>query len=143
MAIGYGIAQPKPEARTRTKNRKKRAEAKVKKSMREQCVERDGHCRICEWENNPDDTHAGGDGYDALPYPDEWDDPPSEWAHLVSRAKTRKMKPERRHSTAITVMLCQFHHDRLDGRAYPRIRITPLDPRLGADGVLDIDLIES
>lgn len=140
MAIGYGVAVPKPETRKRVKGRRKRQAAKVVKSVRARCVERDGACRICEWERNPDDTHEGDGGMDYLPYPDEFAANPSEWAHLNegTRAKTRGMSAERRHTTAMSLMLCQFHHDRLDGRHHPRITITATEPRLGADGPLDI-----
>lgn len=120
-------------ARSRAKRR--RAEGPVAKAVRAACVERDAYCRICDWENNPSDTHEGDDN-DDLPYAEsEHSRGPSEWAHLETRARTRNMKPELRHTTAITVMLCQFHHDRLDGRARPRLRIKVLTSR-GADGPL-------
>lgn len=33
-----------------------------------------------------------------------------EWAHLVKRSATRKMKPELRHRTETSVMFCSHHH---------------------------------
>lgn len=41
-----GLAIPKPEPRKRTKGRRVRNEARVKKSVRAQTVERDGHCLV-------------------------------------------------------------------------------------------------
>lgn len=139
--IGKARKKPGPVAKYRAKRR--RAEGPVAKRVRARCVERDGYCRICDWENNPSDTHEGDDDFDSLPYAeDEWSRGPSEWAHLNEgkRAKTRGMTPEQRHSTAKSLMLCQFHHDHLDGRRQPQIEI---DERnyLGADGPLDISTI--
>lgn len=125
--------KPGPTARYRAKRR--RAEGPVAKKVRAACVERDGECRICNWEDNPDDIH-----YEPLPYAeDEWSNGPSQWAHMreSSRAKTRGMKPEDRHSTLGTLMLCEFHHDRYDGRRRPRIQIVATS-ELGADGPLEI-----
>lgn len=121
------------------KARKDRKEAAVKKYVRAQCAERDGDCRICDWENNPGDIHEGDEGHDSLPYPDDFSVNPSEWAHLNegTRAKTRGMAPERRHTTVRSLMLCRFHHDRLDGRQRPRIVIDPMTEH-GADGSLEI-----
>ncbi len=127
-----------PTARYRAKRR--RAEGPIAKKVRARCEYRDGYCRICEWENNPDDTHRGDDGMDWLPYAkDEWSRGPSQWAHMRenSRAKTRGMEPEARHTTALSMMLCEFHHDHYDGRRRPRITIQALT-ELGADGPLEI-----
>ncbi len=122
-----------PTARYRAKRR--RAEYVVGQKVRERCVERDGGCRICDWENNPDDWHS-----DDLQAVDWFEAGPSEWAHMRenSRAKTRGMKPEARHTTAHSLMLCQFHHDRYDGRHRPRIQITAMSDVLGCDGPLEI-----
>lgn len=138
--------QPKPRFTRKPKGyrakqtaKKRRAEGPVIKRVRARCVERDGYCRICDWELNPDDTHPedGHPDEGALPYADKWNRGPSEWAHLYSRAKTRNQAPDVRHNTMITAMLCQFHHDRVDGRAHPRIAMVPRTS-LGADGPLDI-----
>lgn len=111
----------------RLKGRKDRAEAAVKKAVRALCVERDGACRIGEWELNPDDWHA-----DAL----ESCEGRSEWAHLVKRSQTRKMAPEARHNTQITVMLCQHHHAEQESG---QLIITAATD-LGADGLLEFKL---
>lgn len=128
------VRKPKgPTAKYRAKRR--RQEEPVAKKVRAECVERDGDCRVCDWENNPDDIH-----YEPLPYADdEWSRGPSQWAHMRqnSRAKTRGMKPEARHSTAGSLMMCEFHHDRYDGRRRPRIQIVAMSEH-GADGPLEI-----
>jgi hypothetical protein len=88
------IALAKLEPRKRVKARKRRHAAKVVKSVRAQCVERDGYCR------------AGWDRPVALCHG------VSEWAHLgdKKRFKTRGQAPEIRHTTAGSLMLCQKHH---------------------------------
>lgn len=113
--------KPGPTARRIAK--RKRAEGPVIKAVRAACVERDGYCRY--WK----------DVFEACCVAVECTGP-SVWAHLESRAQTRNMAPARRHNTAITAMLCKFHHDRLDGRAYPRISVTA-QTDLGADGPLN------
>lgn len=125
MAIGYGTAQPKPEPRKKSKRRKLYREGKVKKSVRAQCVERDGYCRVAHlrpndlrrW--NPEDFPCWGF---------------SEWAHIGSkkRFKTRGQDAAKRHTTWGSVMLCHGHHEAYD-RARMLIKIlTPF----GADGPL-------
>lgn len=108
-----------PTARYRAK--RKRAEGPVIKAVRAACVERDGLCRY--WK----------DAFEACFVAVECSGP-SEWAHLESRARTRNMAPELRHNTATSLMLCKHHHDRLDGRARPRLRVTVTGK--GADGPL-------
>lgn len=100
----------KPEHRARRKARKQRAASKVVASVRQQCVERDGDCRIGEWENNPDDWHC-----QAL-IDEPWCEGRSEWAHLGNkkRFKTRGQAPEVRHTTAGSLMLCTKHHQDYD-----------------------------
>jgi hypothetical protein len=65
-------------------------------------------------------------------------DGPSQWAHLgdKKRAKTRGMKPDARHTTEGSLMLCRRHHDRYDGRQMPSLRIKALTEH-GADGPLE------
>jgi hypothetical protein len=116
---------PGPTARYRAKRR--RAEAPVAKKVREACVERDGVCRYW-W-----------DMFTSPFYEDVVDcEGPSQWAHMreASRAKTRGMKPDVRHSTQTSLMLCRVHHDRYDGRQTPSLRISALSVR-GADGPLE------
>ncbi len=127
-------ALPKPTPRDKVKAKEDRTEASIKRKVRARCVERDGDCRICDWENNPDDTHEGDGGSDDLPYPDKFSDSRSEWAHLErsKRARTRGMKPELRHTTAMSVMLCRFHHRLYDAG---KLLVTLLS-NLGADGPL-------
>ena len=127
-----GRACPKGISRKTLKGRKHRAESKVKKSVRAQCVERDGPCRAALY---PFGTGSGLGG----DVTDIWHECEglSEWAHLHAkrRSKTRGMAPEDRHDTAHSLMLCKRHHDQYDGRATPRLVITALTRR-GADGPL-------
>lgn len=125
MAIGFGEACPKPMTRKRVKGRKDRAEAKVKKSVRAQCVDRDGYCRVAHL--RPNDLRRWN--------PEEfpcWGF--SEWAHLCAkkRFKTRGQEAATRHTIWGSVMLCHGHHE-----AYDRARMTIhiLTP-FGADGPL-------
>lgn len=116
MAIGYGVAYPKPEKRSTTKGRKDRREGTLKKSVRAQCVTRDGYCRL-----------AGIGPWDCSGF--------AEWAHLEEkrRAKTRGMVPEARHTTTHSLMLCGgTHHAKYDTRA---LKVRLLTAR-GADGPL-------
>ncbi|MGE4160669.1 MAG: hypothetical protein AB7G23_02960 [Vicinamibacterales bacterium] len=108
-------AIPKPEPSARVKRREQREEAAISARVRAECVKRDGHCRA---------KHLGGCAG------------PSEWAHAPwwTRAKTRGMAPERRHTTADTLMLCRRHHARLDGRERPRLLI--IRAYAGCDGAL-------
>lgn len=118
MGIG-GVACPKPEKIARVKGRKDRAEAKVKKSVRAQCVERDGFCRYGKLEHVAPCQGS------------------SQWAHMGKkrRAKTRGMAPTIRHTTADSLMLCQRHHDEYDNRRKPRLWIRELTED-GANGSL-------
>jgi hypothetical protein len=106
MGIDYSqLAYPKGERRQTRKGRQQRQEVAVKRSVRAACVERDGFCRLGDWEQNPDDWHSDaleGNGCDGR----------SEWAHLAGhrRSQTRGQAPERRHTTARSLMLCRRHH---------------------------------
>ncbi len=110
----------KPEPRQRTKGRARRQESAVARTVREACVMRDGHCRITRDLLSPF-RYAGCAG-------------PSEWAHLgdARRFKTRGQAPERRHTTAGSLMLCREAHQAYDAG---KLRIEPLTDR-GADGRL-------
>ena len=106
------IAQPKGKTRKQLKARKDRHEAAVLKAVRADCVKRDGWCLFGLFVDLILECKG-----------------PSEWAHLPpkTRAQTRGRPPEERHQLAYTAMLCRAHHDRVDGRAYPRLTIeTPL-----------------
>ena len=117
MPIDYSsLALKKPEPRKRIKGRKDRRESQVKQQVRALCVARDGDCRMAgiPW-------HVCGGA--------------SEWAHLgdKKRARTRGMKPEIRHTTAGSLMLCTTAHDDYDEG---RIGILPVSHYDGADGLL-------
>lgn len=103
MPLRGEVVQPpiaKPETRKRVKGRKQRRAARVVKSVRAQCVERDGYCRV------------------AAQFMDAKCEGVSEWAHLGDkrRFKTRGRAPESRHTTAGSLMLCTAHHRAYDQR---------------------------
>jgi hypothetical protein len=100
------IQLAKPEPRKRVKARKQRQEAKVVKSVRAQCVERDGYCATVTKQTNAADAWTWMIQCDGV----------SEWAHLgdKKRFKTRGQAPEIRHTTAGSLMLCTKHHDDYD-----------------------------
>lgn len=122
--VTYQSRKKKPGPTAKRIAKRRRAESPVAKQVRALCVERDGSCRY--WKDVFESAFVAVEC-----------DGPSEWAHLenMRRSKTRNMKPELRHTTAGTAMLCRKHHDRLDGRARPRLRLTMLTNR-GADGPL-------
>lgn len=113
-------ASPKPTRGThqRLKARQRRLESKVKRSIREQCVYRDGYCLL-----GPVGMAFAGYGVC---------EGPSEWAHIGQhrRSKTRGMAPERRHTTKGSAMLCQTHHRAYDAHDFD---IQPTTER-GMDG---------
>ncbi len=122
-------ATPKHAIPTRkaVKARKDRAAGKVVKSVRARCEERDGSCRMLTLAVRGDIGPAGG--HECFG--------PSQWSHLgKTRARTRGQAPEARHATAHTLMLCKAAHDKLDGRAGPRLEVKVLTPS-GADGPLE------
>ena len=102
-------APPKPRRVTAQTRRRRKAtrERPVRNTVREACVERDGHCAVWRWQAD-DDFDVGDRGYIV----DFWCDGPSEWAHLRGhrRSQTRNMAPERRHTTTHSLMLCHTHH---------------------------------
>jgi hypothetical protein len=103
-----GLAIPKPEPRKRTKARRDRQESKVKKTVRAQCVERDGDCLI--FSRLPASLRV-------LLGPCEGQ---SEWAHIGRHRRflTRKMEAERRHTTKGSGQLCQKHHQAYDAHLF-------------------------
>lgn len=119
------VANWKPAKGThaRLKAKRKRHESQVKKSVREQTVERDGDCLIASRLLAPLRTLLGPcDG-------------PSEWAHIGThrRARTRGQAAERRHTTAGSGMLCQKHHQAYDAYQFDFITDTA-----GMDGMIGI-----
>ena len=119
MSYYQSCAIAKPEPRKRVKGRRKRQETTVVKSVRAQCVDRDGHCLI--WSR----AIAG--------WMFERCHGPSEWAHIGQhrRSHTRGMAPHRRHTTAGSGMLCQRHHQAYDAHAFD---LVPSDAALGMNG---------
>lgn len=117
----------KGEPRKRVKARRQRQAQKVVKRVRAHCVERDGGCRLGEWERNPDDWHAEDLEGDCC-------DDSSEWAHFADqkRYRTRGMVADVRHTTAGSLMLCRTHHRAYDART---LNITAMT-NTGCDGPL-------
>lgn len=118
-----GISLLKGKTRAQLKAAKDRLEARVKKSVRAICVDRDGHCRAGLHVQTP----CAGE---------------SQWAHMHEkrRSKTRGQAPEARHMTEWSLMLCRTHHDAYDGRTRPRLFITALTEH-GADGMLAMEIV--
>lgn len=112
-----GVACPKPEPLKRTKGRADRREAAVKKSVRAAVADRDVDCRYGRY-NDPF-TCAGQ----------------REWAHFgrYKRFKTRRMRPESRHCTEGSLLLCTKHHRQYDAGT---LKITALTNK-GCDGPLE------
>lgn len=102
MTFGF----PKPEPIKKVKARRKHRERKVVGDVRPQVMDRDGYCRLAGLP--PEFGPCSG---------------PQEWAHSseMRRSKTRKQDPEQRHTTAGSYAACRYHHNRMDGRALPRI----------------------
>ena len=94
MAWGIGHVAPKGKTRKQLKARAGRRELAVRKAVRAACVARDGYCRMMV-------VLCVGD---------------SEWCHFgrYKRFKTRGMRPEARHCTAGSLMLCTKHHGEYD-----------------------------
>lgn len=102
-----GIGIPVGPTRKKVKAKKQRAETKVKTSVRAECVERDGVCRL--FGQSLALYELVGSCYGA-----------PEWAHLGEkrRAHTRGMAPDVRHTTADSLMLCTRHHQAYDARTF-------------------------
>jgi len=101
---------------------KKRADGKVKKSVREQCVERDGRCALRDWA-----------------YLIGFCDGPAEHAHAVQRrqARTVNMPSTYRHMREHSFMACRFHHRAYDAHKFA---IVYADALLGMDGRWSVEL---
>lgn len=117
---GGGIGFPKGEPRKRKKARARRLERVVVQTVRPQVEDRDGRCRLLRLLGAPFGPCSD----------------PSEWAHMTShrRARTMGQAPERRHTTAASLMLCGRHHDAYDAGA---LTIEPMTDA-GADGRLRV-----
>lgn len=141
MTIGYGHPAPKPSrTRKQLKAKRDREEAKVEKAVRAECVKRDGYCRygvlkIGDVIHPMRAMNAIGHLGAADVVLSAMCDGPSEWAHLedTRRARTMKMRPELRHHTKGTMMLCRKHHAQYDARLI-RLRFVSA---AGADGPLE------
>ncbi len=96
---------PKGKTRKVIKAAKDRRAAKVEKSVRAQCVSRDGSCRLRDLKPGDMSTIANHRCQG-----------PSEHAHLgkMKRARTRDMSPEDRHTTGGSCMLCRSAHQQYD-----------------------------
>ena len=113
---------PKPEPIKRVKARRAREEQKVKQDIRRLVFAREEFtCRL--FERGLGECEG-----------------PLEWAHLgdYRRAKTRKMAPERRHTTVGSLCLCRRHHSLYDGH-----RLDIEVGNEGADGLLSFKLGDS
>src|SRR6478735_6087301 len=125
-ALGsYARKKPGPTAKYRAK--RKRADDAYAAVIRAVVDERDGHCRywLDRFSSPTDEDVTTCEG-------------PSKWAHLrgKTRAQTRGMPPEQRHTTADSVKLCRYHHGCYDGRRAQRLKIRVLTKK-GADGPLE------
>ncbi len=107
----------KGEPRQRTQGRKKRTEAAVKRDVRALVAERDPSCRT----EGMFPRHCAGR---------------LEWAHLRprTRAQTRGMSAEERHTTAYTAMLCESCHDLYDASVFDIVFLTDE----AADGPIEV-----
>ena len=125
------LAFPKGRTKRQDKDRLARREAAAVKSVRAQCMDRE--LSRCRFEVTPATW-----GYDVFS-PGMWleCEGPLEWAHAPwwTRAKTRGMAPEVRHTTADSLIVCQRHHDQIDGRRRPRIGMAKTSTA-GCDGRL-------
>lgn len=110
-----------PTARARA--RKTRKDGIVAAVVRELVEARDGHCRY---------------GFDVPPTDRTRCDGPAEWAHFGEhkRFKTRGMAPEKRHTTAGSLMLCRAHHRAYDSGELEIDAHYDVD---GCDGPLEYD----
>lgn len=134
MAIDYNaLALPKGQTRKQVKAKRQRAERTVVRSVRAQCVARDGFCKYAQ-----DALLGGVTGhigiFDAFAVAVACSGR-SELAHFADhrRLKTRGQQPEQRHTTAGSLMLCTKHHQDYDAH---RLQIRALSDR-GCDGPLE------
>jgi hypothetical protein len=113
-------AFPKGPTRKSLKAKAQRLEKTLIARVRTACVLRDGRCRTYDLTAGSSVGPCNGQ---------------SEWAHYgrYKRARTRNERPQDRHTTAGSLMLCTAHH-----RAYDagKLKITALTGR-GCDGPLE------
>jgi hypothetical protein len=117
--------KPAKGTRKRQKALGKRQEAKVVKSVRAACVERDGYCLIASRVPFAVRVLLGAcEG-------------PSEWAHAEDKRRcfTRGQAPEVRHTSAGSCMLCHGHHVAYDAHEYD---LDTLDAIRGLDGAFAV-----
>ena len=121
MARYQPLEKPRTVKKIRTRPRRvsatQRKDLAYAASVRAAVLERDGFCRVGQLMSKASQKPCDG---------------PLAWCHLQGhrRAQTRRMAPERRHSTAWTVMLCQFHADQEERRLLTYWALTDR----GADG---------
>jgi hypothetical protein len=102
LASGWsGLKYPKGPTRAELKGSLTYRERQIIDRNRAHCERRDGFCRIGHWKDSA--IALFGECYG-----------PSEWNHFRRRSKSRGEAPEVRHSTEITGMLCERHHDMVD-----------------------------
>lgn len=103
---------PKPSrgGRQREKSRQRRRETQVVRSVRPEVAARDGSCRLhtALFALQFNDPHRWSNLMAAFGLCSG----PSEWSHFGAqkRAQTRNQTPERRHTTAGSLILCASHH---------------------------------
>jgi hypothetical protein len=113
---------PKGRTRRQEKDAAARREAKVKKEVREECVHRDGYCRL---RGLPDVVALVFGKCEGA----------SEWAHMTEKRRSRTVgqAPEKRHCVEGSLMLCTRHHTMYDRS---QLLIEAVDAARGARGLL-------
>lgn len=131
------LTHSKGVSRKTAKGRKDRAEATVTKSVRAECVDRDGHCRLGKAFRFITRDHLVQRQALWMHVCNE----PSQWAHFGSkkRARTRGMAPEVRHTTAGSLMLCERAHTEYDAGTLMISALT----RKGCNGPLKFSLAKA
>jgi hypothetical protein len=119
-------AFPKGPTRKALKAKKGRLERAMMALVRTACVLRDGRCRLSLHWIVGEDTTDGFMGHCRGQL---------EWAHFgrYKRARTRNERPQDRHTTHGSLMLCTKHHRDYDAG---KLKITALTDR-GCDGPLE------
>lgn len=103
-----GLPFAKGETRQQRKRRDRREEVAVIGRVRQECVDRDGYCRLYRldsgWRQQIWGLFGGCVG-------------PSMWSHYNAshrRSKTVHQAPEDRHDRRFSMMLCAFHSQTYD-----------------------------
>lgn len=136
-------ACPKPERRVTAKRRRDRREDAVAAGVRDECVERDGYCRVGRILAAVTFAAFGSEeerasALAAVAYLGACDGP-SEWMHLLRKSASRGMAPEIRHATRTSMMGCRSHHQGPRGHERHGFEVEYLDEAAGANG--DIRLV--